>query len=209
MTILLLGGTGAVGSEVLALSLADPLITQVVAPSRRVLPANEKLLNPLVDFAALPEAGWWKADACICTLGTTLHLAGSKEAFERIDRHFVIEAARRARAAGTPCFAYNSSLGADEQARGFYLGVKGRTERDLRGLGFGSLTLVRPSLLDAGRRSVPRPSERFFLAIMKTVKCLLPKSIRPVRTQVVARALLSAAIAAVPGVHIIESRELQ
>jgi uncharacterized protein YbjT (DUF2867 family) len=207
-SFLLLGATGAVGSEVLALALADPRVRRVVAPARKALPAHEKLLNPIVDFAQLPDAGWWEADACICSLGTTLRLADSAEAFERVDRHFVVEAASRARAAGTPCFAYNSSLGADEKARSFYLRIKGLTEKDLEGLGFTSLTHVRPSLLDSGPRPDSRPGERLMLAISRPIKFLLPKSIRPVSTQAVARALLSAAEQARPGRHYVESREI-
>ncbi len=207
-TLLLLGGTGAVGSEVLALALVDARVARVVAPARRALPAQDKLSNPLVDFAHLPGAEWWNADACICTLGTTLHRAGSPEAFEQVDRHFVVEAARRARAAGTPCFAYNSSLGANEKARCLYLRVKGQTERELEVLGFASLTHVRPSLLDAGPRPDFRPGERLLLAITRPIRFLLPKSIRPVSTRAVARALLSAAQEARPGRHCVESREI-
>lgn len=206
--MLLLGATGAVGSKVLDLALVDSTIAHVVAPARKPLPSHEKLLNPIVDYNDLPNAAWWGADACICTLGTTLRLAGSKEAFKRIDRDFVLAAAQRTRAAGTPCFAYNSSKGADPLARNFYFRIKGQTENALINTGFLSLILVRPSLLDTGPRAEPRPAEQIALALTRPIRCLLPNSIRPVSSIAVARALLSSALMAHPGLQIIESHGL-
>ena len=71
-TLLLLGSTGLVGQQALALALADDRLTQVIAPTRRPLPPHPRLLNPQVDFEHLPaQAPWWRADAVICALGTT------------------------------------------------------------------------------------------------------------------------------------------
>ena len=52
--LLLLGATGLVGQQVLAQALADTGVAQVVAPTRRTLTPHPKLLNPIVDFKALP-----------------------------------------------------------------------------------------------------------------------------------------------------------
>ena len=70
--LIILGATGLVGQHVLAQALADPSAAQVVAPTRRMLAPAPKLLNPIVDFKALPKADWWAADAVVCCLGTTL-----------------------------------------------------------------------------------------------------------------------------------------
>lgn len=205
-TLLLLGATGAVGSQVLALALADTRVARVISPTRRALPAHRKLDAPIVDYERLPSsAAIWRADACICCLGTTRRQAGSAEAFDRIDRAYVIAAATLAQAAGTPVFVYNSSLGADAAARSLYPRTKGRIEAELATLGFTSLTHVRPSLLDAGPRPDSRPGERIALAVLKPLAFLLPRRIRPVTTTAVARTLLEAALTAKPGVHIIES----
>ena len=128
---------GLVGQQALALALADARVTRVVAPTRRPLPAHERLLNPQVDFEQLPaEAPWWRADAVLCALGTTRRQAGSAEAFRRVDHDYVLAACRLAREAGTPTCVYVSSLGADAAGGGLYLRVKGETERDLAALGF-------------------------------------------------------------------------
>src|SRR3954454_8412844 len=100
MKLLLVGATGLVGRQVLDLALADARVEAVVAPTRRPLPDQPKLLAPAVDFARLPEdADWWRADATICALGTTMRVAGSKDAFRRVDYDYPLAGARIAREA--------------------------------------------------------------------------------------------------------------
>ena len=210
-TVLLLGASGQVGGRVLGLALAHPQVGRVVAPTRRPLAVASagRLRNPVVDFERLPaEADWWRADAAVCALGTTMKLAGSQAAFRRVDHDYVVEAARLARQAGTPVFALNSSLGADPAARNFYLRVKGETERDLVALAFESLAVVRPSLLDAGPRPDFRLGESAGLLAARLLGPLIPRRYRPVAAAAVAKALLDAALAAEPGVRVIESAAL-
>ncbi len=209
-TLLLLGSTGLVGQQLLALALADPAVRQVVAPTRRPLPAQERLLNPQVDFDQLPaDAPWWRADAVLCALGTTLRLAGSPEAFRRVDHDYVLAACRLARGAGTPRCGFVSSLGADAHSRGLYLRVKGETERDLQALGFESLSCIRPSLLDGGPRPDKRTGEALALALSRGLMPLLPRRWRPVSTARVAQALYDAVREGRPGLHLIPSEALQ
>ncbi len=209
-TLLLLGSTGLVGQQLLALALADPAVRQVVAPTRRPLPAQERLLNPQVDFDQLPaDAPWWRADAVLCALGTTLRLAGSPEAFRRVDHDYVLAACRLARGAGTPRCGFVSSLGADARSRGLYLRVKGETERDLQALGFESLSCIRPSLLDGGPRPDKRTGEALALALSRGLMPLLPRRWRPVSTARVAQALYDAVREGRPGLHLIPSEALQ
>ena len=207
-TLLILGATGKVGQQALAQALAHPQVGLVVAPTRRALPPNAKLLNPIVDYKALPSAPWWHADACLCALGTTQRQAGSKPAFFEVDHDHVLAAARLAREAGTPAFVRNSSLGANACAGNFYQQVKGQTEDDLAAIGFASLTLVRPSLLDGGPRSDARPAEALSLLLVKAAGRLVPRRYRAVTTDAVARSMLASALAAVPGRHVIESGDL-
>src|SRR4051794_3343478 len=97
LRLLLVGGSGAVGEQVLRLALTDQRIGQVIAPTRRPLPPHPKLDNPVVDFAHLPAAApWWQVHAVICTLGTTIKTAGSQQAFAAIDRDLPVLAARLA-----------------------------------------------------------------------------------------------------------------
>jgi uncharacterized protein YbjT (DUF2867 family) len=206
--LIILGATGLVGQQVLAQALSDPSVAQVLAPTRRTLAPHPKLLNPIVDFKALPQADWWAADAVVCCLGTTLKLAGSPAAFREVDHDHVLAAARLARTAETPTFALNSSLGASSGSGNLYLRTKGETEDDVAALGFTSLTLVRPSLLDGGPRSDVRPGEAVGLWFSRLARPLIPARYRAVRTEAVARALLQAARQAKPGCCFVENVEI-
>jgi len=208
MKLLLVGSSGLVGSHVLEMALADPKVTSVVAPTRRPLPAHPKLQAPIVDFDALPpDAAWWQADAVICTLGTTMRSAGSQAAFRRVDHDYPLAVARLARQHGTPCHVLNSAIGADPDARFFYNRVKGELERDLAGLGFASLTHVRPGLI-SGERQEQRPGERVSGVILGLLGPVLPRRWRINPAPRIAHALVDAALQARPGVHIIPSEQL-
>lgn len=207
-TLMLVGATGLVGSAVLRLALQDRRIERVVAPTRRALPPHPKLDNPLVDFAHLPaDASWWTVDAAICTLGTTLRAAGSREAFREVDFAYTLAVARLARRHGARVFAYNSAVGASAGSRIFYNRVKGETEQALRTCGFASLTLVRPALL-GGERAEYRPAESLSLTLLGALRPLVPARYRVVPAGRVARRLLESALAGSEGVHVIESESI-
>ena len=208
-TLLIFGATGMVGQQLLTQALAADWVSRIIAPSRRPLARHDKLENPIIDFEALPEsAPWWKADAMLCALGTTIKLAGSQQAFRHVDHELVLQTAKLAKSAGTPCFVLNSSMGADSRSGNFYLKVKGDIEADISTLGFESLSLVRPSLLDAGDRPDKRPGEQLGLWFGKRLSAFIPKRYQPVSTRNVAEKMLEAALNARAGVHIIESDKL-
>ena len=207
-TLLLVGATGLVGQSVLTQALADARIGDVTAPTRHPLPPHPKLLNPLVDFDALPaDAPWWAVDGVICTLGTTIKKAGSPTAFRRVDHDYPLAVATLARRRGTAAFVLVSSLGADAASRTFYLRTKGETERDLRALHFPSLTILRPSLI-GGVRAERRPAEALALRLCTALPFLLPRRYRVVPAERLARALLTAGFAARPGTHVVESEAI-
>lgn len=208
MKLLVVGASGLVGSHVLKRALADERISEIVAPSRRALTGHPKLVVPVVDFAQLPsDADWWRADAVICALGTTMKQAGSKEAFRQVDHEYPLTVAKLARRPGTPTYVLNSATGADAASRFFYNQVKGELERDLAACGFTSLTYVRPGLI-SGPRQEFRLGERAAECVLNVLGPLLPRKWRTNSADNIAKALLEAAIAARPGVHVVRSDEL-
>jgi len=209
MKILLVGASGLVGQQVLRQALAERAVSRLIAPTRKPLPAAALLENPIADFERLPQdADWWKVDAVICTLGTTMAQAGSQPAFCRVDHDYPLAVARLARAAGASAFVLNSALGANAKSRVFYNRVKGEAEDDIAALGYPSLTLVRPSLLDGGPRPDNRPGEHLGLWFAKAFRPILPARYRAVTTEAVARTLLAAALRRTPGVHVVESERI-
>jgi len=211
LSLLLVGATGAVGQAVLRQALAEKRITRIVAPTRRPLEAElagmARLLNPVIDFARLPEeAPWWRVDAVVCTLGTTIKVAGSQAAFAAVDRDLPMAFARLARRAGATRYALNSSFGAS--ARGsFYLRTKAEAEQGIIDLGFASTTIVRPSLIDTERNEA-RPGEQVGLLFARALRPLIPRRYRAVSPEAIAAALLRGVLEGGQGVKIIESDAL-
>lgn len=207
-TVLLVGATGLVGQAVLQWALADARVLRVVAPTRRALPAHPKLFNPLVNFDHLPEdADWWAVDAVICTLGTTIKVAGSKADFYRVDHDLPLQVGRLALRHGAKAYALNSALGADPASRVFYSRTKGELERDLGALGFASLTFVRPGLI-GGDRQQARPAEQAAVKVSQWLRPVLPPRYRVVPAERIAHHLLASALAGTPGTHVLMSEQL-
>ena len=209
MKVLLVGATGLVGGQVLQQLLEDPRCAAVIAPTRRPLAATaSKLANPVVDFERLPvQAGWWAVDAVICALGSTIRQAGSREVFARIDHDYPLQVATLAQAHGADTFVLNSAMGANARSRIFYNQVKGRLEQDLRTLGYPSLTLVRPGLI-GGERSERRPGEHLASVVLGALGPVLPRRFRINPADVIAAAMVEAALAPTAGLRIIESAQL-
>lgn len=207
-TVLLAGASGMVGREVLRQALADPRVSEVVAPTRRPLAADARLRNPVVDFDELPaDAKWWKVDAVICTLGTTIGDAGSQAAFHKVDHDYPLAVARHALAHGASTFVLTSASGANTDSRIFYSRTKGELEHSLRALGYRSLCLVRPGLL-GGERERRRPLEQAGMKLLGAIGPLLPRRYRMVPAGNVATTLLRLALDATPGIRIVESEEI-
>ncbi|WP_432592690.1 NAD-dependent dehydratase [Stenotrophomonas maltophilia] len=209
MRVMLLGATGLVGGLALPMLLDDPRCRAVVAPTRRALTlAHSKLYAPLLQFDALPEApDWAQVDTVICALGSTMAQAGSREAFHRIDHDYPLAFARLARGQGARAFVLNSAAGANAGSAIFYNRVKGELERDLRALGFASLTLVRPGLI-GGQRQQLRRGEHFALRVLGVLGPVLPRAWRINPAERIARALVDAALAPPPGEHVVTSSAL-
>lgn len=207
-TILIAGGTGLVGRITLAKALDDARVTQVVAPTRKALPSHPKLVNPLVDYEALPpEADWWTCDAVICALGTTRAKAGSAEAFHRIDHDYPLMVARHSRAQGAQALALVSAIGADAGSRLLYNRTKGEVEASIGALDYPSYTIVRPGLI-GGQRDEFRPMERVSDAVLGVLGTVLPRQWRISPAENIAAALTEAALAAKPGRHVVSAAAL-
>ena len=209
MKVMLVGATGLVGGQVLQQLLDDARCDAVVAPTRRPLAVADPVLhNPVVDFERLPvDAPWWAVDAVICALGSTIKQAGSRAVFARIDHDYPLQVATLAQAHGAHAFVLNSAMGADAQSRIFYNQVKGRLEQDLRGLGYRSLTLVRPGLI-GGERSERRTGEHLASVVLGALGPVLPRAWRINPAVNIAAAMVEAALAPRPGVHIVGAAAL-
>jgi uncharacterized protein YbjT (DUF2867 family) len=202
MKILILGTTGLVGRSALAQAVTHPTVTQVIAPTRKPLPRSSKLTNPVSDQLELllPEVLTWGVDAVICALGTTKGKAGSNEAFRQVDYVLPLAFARLAHQQGAETFALVSAIGADASSSFFYPKTKGEVERDIKLVGFRSLTILRPSII-GGKREDSRFAEGVALALSRILAPILPKKFHVNPAAKIAGVLVESIVAAEPGCH--------
>ena len=205
---LLLGATGLIGSFLLDRLLDSPVYSGVSVWLRKPLAKQHpKLQQKIVDFERL-EQGRVEADDVYCCLGTTINVAGSREAFRRVDFDYPLAIARTALAAGARQFLFVSAMGADPRSAVFYSRVKGELEEAVAALGYRSAIAFRPSLL-AGDREQRRFGERAAIAVLQPLRFLVPRKYRPVAADAVARAMLRSAQRSPAGFTVIESDALQ
>jgi uncharacterized protein YbjT (DUF2867 family) len=174
------------------------------------LPAHQKLKTQIVDFNRLPAMP--PVDDAFIALGTTIKVAGSQAAFRRVDFDAVMNTARAAREAGAKRIVVVSSLGADAHSRVFYNRVKGEMQQAVSALGAESVVFVQPSLLVGDREALGQPAragEGWALRLLRPVLGWVPRGVRPIAAEDVARAMLHAAVDAKPGTRIVSSGEMQ
>lgn len=210
---LLAGATGLVGRALLPLLLESPHYARVHALLRRSvhdLPAHAKLHVHVVAFARLPALP--AADDVFVALGTTIKVAGSQQAFRRVDFDAVVDTARAARAAAATRLLVVSALGADATSRLFYNRVKGEMQRAVAALGYETVVIVQPSLLMGDRAALGQPvraGEVWAERVLRPVLSWVPRGVRPIAASDVARALLRAAVEGRPGVTLLPSGQMQ
>lgn len=206
MRTLLLGATGLVGRELLALLLADPRVERVTVVARRPTGvAHAKLDEQVFDLAGLAQhQQLFAVDAIFCALGTTMKQAGSKERFRFVDHDLPLEAAQLGLRSGASHYLIVSALGANARSRIFYNRVKGEVEEQLRAMNYPRLTIARPSLL-LGERAEFRLGER----IAEKLAFLTPPAMKPIPARAVARALAAAAHEQATGVQILDSATMR
>ena len=211
---LLAGATGLVGSALLPLLCDSPRYGEVHVLVRRSgtgLRALDKARLHIVDFAPLPQ-DLPAVDDVYVALGTTIKVAGSPEAFRRVDFDFVVNTARAARAGGATRLAVVSALGANARSRIFYNRVKGDMQAAIATLGFESVTIAQPSLLVGDRAALGQPAragEVWATRLLVPIRWILPKGLRPILARDVAAAMLAATVAGKPGVTVLSSAAMQ
>ena len=195
---MLAGGTGVVGTALLRQGRArgDHLIAVGRRPTGL---ADEELVT---NFNALPQLP--SADVAICALGTTIHNAGSREAFRAVDHGAVLAFAKAALEARIKHFLVVTAVGADPASGVFYSRVKGEIQQDLCDLGFSRLDVLQPGLL-RGERQEKRPVESMMKTLAPIADRLMAGSWRRYRSihpAAVAECLLTLTSATEAGVFI-------
>ena len=209
MKLLLLGATGLVGSRTLGLALSNEAFSEVIAPTRIPLAPSDRLVNPVGSSLEelIPNLMSYQPNAVICALGTTQAKAGSKEAFRYVDYELPIAIGNAAHTAGVETYAIVTAMGASANSMSFYYRTKGEVEKDIQRIGFRSLTICRPSLID-GERNETRSAERAALTLLRLLAPTLPKRFHVNPADVIAASLLDAVIVENMGCRWIYAEEM-
>jgi uncharacterized protein YbjT (DUF2867 family) len=203
-TALMIGATGLVGSQLLRQLLEDARFDKVIAFGRRPLDeAHPKLDARVVDFEA--PASWSSqvtGDVAFSSLGTTIGQAKTKEAQKRVDYDYQFAFAGAAAKNGVPCYVLVSSASANPKSRMFYSRIKGELDRDVQTLGFDRVRILRPSLL-GGERKQARTGEKIGSALLGAANALgIARKYREIHGDVVAKAMINAALDPAKGTRI-------
>lgn len=208
-TALLVGATGLIGKQLLELLEKDAYYEKVFVLTRKPLAVSGKCENKVVNFDALDEMlSTVKADDVFCCLGTTMKVAGSKEAFRKVDYTYPLLTAQYSKQHGASQYLLVSALGAHKNSSVFYNKVKGEVEEAIGALGFTGYHIFRPSLL-LGERKEARSGEDAAKVFFKLFGFLVPNKWKGIEGKKVAQAMLHFAKENKSGVFIHESAEMQ
>jgi uncharacterized protein YbjT (DUF2867 family) len=206
---LMIGATGLVGSQLLRQLLNDARFGKVVTFGRRKTEeTHPKLEEQVVDFEA-PEswASRVQGDVAFSSLGTTRKQAGGLAAQKKVDYDYQLEFAKAAAKNGVACYVLVSASSANPSSSIFYTRIKGELDRDVQQLGFERLRILRPSLL--GGRAQARVGEKLGGALLGAVNAFgIARRYREIPAEVVAKAMISAALDPEAGTRIYTLDEL-
>ena len=167
ISIVMLGASGAVGTETLQALLQIKNIRQLTLLGRN------PISNINVDFVQQHKISIIDSSsyqnyllghtAAICTLGVGEPSKMSKEEFVKIDKIAVLNFAIKCKKAGIKHFELLASVDINPKSKSFYLRTKGELVEELKALNFERLSIFQPSM-------ILTPTNRYGIAQAITLK---------------------------------------
>jgi uncharacterized protein YbjT (DUF2867 family) len=211
MNALILGSSGLVGHELLELLIMDPRFDKIDLLSRRELDLREiTVTNHVVDLDNLSDLPIHHAiDVVFIAFGTTIKKAGTKTKQWEVDVDIPTNVMRMCHARGIKKCVLISSLGVSKNSPFFYSRMKAQLDENARRMGFETLVIVKPSVLD-GPRLERRPGERMAVAVGHVFgKTGLFNTYRPIDAIDVAKTMIQGIIELPSGTREILSGEIR
>lgn len=151
LSIVILGGTGAVGGEALKTLTTTNQFQKITLLGRRNIKgiSNENITQHKMDIFDVNsyENVLANHQVAICTLGVGEPSKVSKEDFIKIDKDAVIDFATACKKAGIQHFELLSSVSIDVKSASFYLRTKAELVEALKALNFERLSIFQPSMI--------------------------------------------------------------
>lgn len=148
--IVMMGATGAVGTECLKALLAMPGVGKITTLGRRAVEMEaEQLQQHRIDIFTPASYADLVAghEVAICTLGVGQPTKVSREDFLKIDKQAVIDFGEACKQAGVAHFQLLSSVAIDAESASFYLRTKGELVEALQAMEFERLSIFQPSMI--------------------------------------------------------------
>lgn len=209
MKALIIGATGATGTDLVNLLLKDPRYTTLVTFVRRTSGiVHPKLTEIITDFDQLEAvSSAITGDVLFLCLGTTLKAAGSKEKQWQIDYEIPAKFAELAKLNGVSSAILLSAYGASVNSKVFYSQLKGKLEEQIENLTFHRYIIFRPGLLL--RKGTDRWGERIAEKLLKVLNSVgLFRKFKPLPTAILAEKMANAPGNFTLGKHIIELNKI-
>ncbi|MBP3223878.1 MAG: NAD(P)H-binding protein [Campylobacter sp.] len=169
---LIVGATGVVGREILNELLSDESYDKITIWVRRDPEiSHPKLTTKVINFDEISQISPEFFDEIFCALGTTMKIAGSKEAFLKVDVEYVKNTAIWGKMGGAKRFLLVSAPNADENSMFFYFRAKAMAEKAVIAQNYETTQIFAPPLIK-GERKDKRIMEKFMIGFYE----LFPKS---------------------------------
>jgi len=169
---LVIGGTGAIGSQLIKQLRNSPKFSQITSITRRLVEYDEmsdKIEQKVVNMDDLPSTELkGHFDVSFCCLGTTIADAKTEAAFRLVDYDYVRMFAELSKKYGIRQFHVLSSTGANKDSWFLYMRTKGEMEEMLKSMKFPITGIFRPGLLDRGEKT--RLKERITGWFLSSIK---------------------------------------
>ena len=192
--IAIFGSTGLIGSNLLKYLEHDSYFSKVNVITRKPFHfKNSKFKNIVIDFNDINsiQNSLKNCQIVFVSIGTTQSKVNwDLKKYKKIDYEIPIKIAKEAKKLNINKYLIVSSAGADINARGFYLSLKGQLENDIIKIGIKNTFIFRPSLL-MGNRKEKRIGEKIAQVVMPLFSFLLPKKYRPINAESVAKSMIN------------------
>lgn len=209
MHAVIIGATGATGREITEQLLNISEIKSITALVRRELSSSHpKLKQVITDFEQLESySSFITGDIAYSCLGTTLKIAGSKEAQWKVDYTYQMQFAEICAKNSIPAFALISAMGANPKSKIFYSRMKGELEEGVKKLNFEKLLIAQPGPLI--RPGSDRKMEIIMGKVLGFITAMgVLKRYTPVTTATLAKAVVANSLKNFEGVRILGVHEI-
>ncbi len=204
-TAVVLGATGLIGSALVEQLLQDDAFSTVRLLVRRPIALQHPKLDiRITDFSDYEayKKNLGAGDCIFCCIGTTnANVKGDKALYRSIDFDIPVNAARFGNEAGFKQYLLISAIGANAASRIFYSRLKGEVEEVIAAFPFDGFHIFRPSFL-VGERKEKRLGEMIGTVIFRLFSFMIPSKYKAIEGKTVAKAMLQAAKANKPGIHV-------